>query len=267
MTIAQISATASQLEILQKINETITVSSEVKENYVSKSGATFTGTVTAPSFVGRLEGTVATAETAIKAQQDQDGVDIATNYAKLNNPTFTGTVTATTFKGNLTGTATKATQDGNGNVIANTYLPLSGGTMGGDIKTGTTDFITKTNNTGHLTFVGGTAWNKGGALVLRGMSESSGAGRFELYAHNGTNSTALIGNPNGTLTWGGNSVVTSINTSAGGVTASGSKSGNTVNLDIPSFNVNSAGQVTGRWNQRISFSVQDAGCSNCGDGN
>jgi hypothetical protein len=129
MTIAQISATASQLEILQKINETITVSSEVKENYVSKSGATFTGSVTAPSFIGRLEGTVATAETASKAQQDQDGVNIATNYAKLNNPTFTGTVTAPTFSGNLTGTATKATQDGNGATIANTYAKLSGATF------------------------------------------------------------------------------------------------------------------------------------------
>lgn len=31
-------------------------------------------------------------------------------------------------------TATKATQDGNGNVIANTYLPLSGGTMTNPIK-------------------------------------------------------------------------------------------------------------------------------------
>ena len=31
-------------------------------------------------------------------------------------------------------TATKATQDGNGNVISNTYLPLSGGTMTNPIK-------------------------------------------------------------------------------------------------------------------------------------
>ena len=132
MTIAQISATASQLEILQKLNEITTVSANVQDNYVPKTGATLTGSLTAPSFVGRLEGTALTSETAIKAQQDQDGVDIATNYAKLNNPTFTGTVTATTFKGNLTGTAsnaTKATQDGNGATIASTYAKLSGATF------------------------------------------------------------------------------------------------------------------------------------------
>lgn len=41
-------------------------------------------------------------------------------------------VYATTFQGNAT-SATKATQDGNGKVIASTYLPLAGGTMTGPI--------------------------------------------------------------------------------------------------------------------------------------
>lgn len=41
-------------------------------------------------------------------------------------------VYATTFQGNAT-SATKATQDGNGKVIASTYLPLAGGTMTGAI--------------------------------------------------------------------------------------------------------------------------------------
>ena len=51
--------------------------------------------------------------------------------APLANPTFTGTVTGT-FKGNLTGnvtgnasSATKATQDASGNIIASTYLKSS----------------------------------------------------------------------------------------------------------------------------------------------
>ena len=77
------------------------------------------------------------AETALKAQQDKNGVDIATNYAKIANPTFVGTVTAPTFSGNLSGnvtgnlsgTATKATQDGNGATIASTYAKLSGATF------------------------------------------------------------------------------------------------------------------------------------------
>ena len=39
---------------------------------------------------------------------------------------------ATDIVGNAA-TATKATQDGDGNVISSTYLPLSGGTMTGNI--------------------------------------------------------------------------------------------------------------------------------------
>ena len=49
------------------------------------------------------------------------------------NPS-TNTITATTFAGNLSGTATKATQDGNGNIITSTYLPLVGGTMSGALN-------------------------------------------------------------------------------------------------------------------------------------
>ena len=48
MTIEQISATASQLEIPQKLNENTTVSANVQENYVPKSGAILTGLLTAP---------------------------------------------------------------------------------------------------------------------------------------------------------------------------------------------------------------------------
>lgn len=129
MTIAQISTTASNFEILQKLNEITSVSSNVQDNYVPKSGATLTGSLTAPSFKGRLEGVALEAETALKAQQDKNGVDIATNYAKIANPTFVGTVTAPTFSGNLSGTATKATQDANGANIASTYAKLSGATF------------------------------------------------------------------------------------------------------------------------------------------
>lgn len=73
-----------------------------------------------------------------------------------------GTVTATTFSGNAT-SATKASQDGSGNVIENTYaasLTLSGndlqlvnkknGSIGSSVKIATTD----TNTT--YTFAGGT---------------------------------------------------------------------------------------------------------------
>ena len=54
--------------------------------------------------------------------------------------TSTGTLKATTFSGNLSGnattatSATKATQDGSGNVITNTYLKKTGDTMTGTLS-------------------------------------------------------------------------------------------------------------------------------------
>ena len=62
-----------------------------------------------------------------------------------------GNVTATSFTGNLTGTATAATQDGSGNVITSTYLPLSGGTLTGRLTVpGIT--INSTSGAAHLQF-------------------------------------------------------------------------------------------------------------------
>lgn len=53
---------------------------------------------------------------------------------EAQNATFPAKVTATSFIGNAT-TATKASQDGDGNTISSTYLKLIGGSMGGTITT------------------------------------------------------------------------------------------------------------------------------------
>jgi len=50
--------------------------------------------------------------------------------------TTAGTLHATTFEGNLSGTATKANQDSDGNVIKTTYLKLSGGNVTGPVTFG-----------------------------------------------------------------------------------------------------------------------------------
>lgn len=55
------------------------------------------------------------------------------------NTSFPGTVTATSFSGKATSagtadSATKATQDGSGNVITSTYLPVAGGTITGNLR-------------------------------------------------------------------------------------------------------------------------------------
>ena len=60
------------------------------------------------------------------------------SYDYNQNATFPANVTATNFIGKLDGnaaTATKASQDGDGNPISSTYLKLIGGSMGGTIKT------------------------------------------------------------------------------------------------------------------------------------
>ena len=65
-------------------------------------------------------------------------------YFETGNLSIQGTMTAPTFIGSLQGnadTATKAAQDGNGNIITSTYLPLSGGTVSGTVQlNGTTIF-------------------------------------------------------------------------------------------------------------------------------
>ena len=60
------------------------------------------------------------------------------SYDYNQNAIFPANVTATNFIGKLDGnaaTATKASQDGDGNTISSTYLKLIGGSMGGTIKT------------------------------------------------------------------------------------------------------------------------------------
>lgn len=59
----------------------------------------------------------------------QKSTDSGATWSNLLSITNTGIVTANTFNG----TATKAIQDGNGKVISDTYLPLTGGTLSGDL--------------------------------------------------------------------------------------------------------------------------------------
>ena len=53
-------------------------------------------------------------------------------YVDYNGNLTCSKVTASAFSGNAS-SATKATQDGSGNVITSTYLPLAGGTLTGDL--------------------------------------------------------------------------------------------------------------------------------------
>ena len=99
---------------------------------------------------------------------------------------------------------------------ASGYLPLSGGTMTGDISFNATfPIIKKISDDGSLGIYGGSASGKGAEIAVLGKDNTSKPGYFELRARDGTNNKILQGKPDGTLTWDGKAVETNIsNTTA-----------------------------------------------------
>lgn len=95
--------------------------------------------------------------------------------------------------------------------IVNNFLPLSGGTMTGNIFYNMNEgriFIASTQNEeGRLRLLGGSGIANGAQLLLSGKSNSSTAGQFQLGANDGTNNASLVGKPDATLTWGGKTVI------------------------------------------------------------
>lgn len=67
--------------------------------------------------------------------ENSDGSGANTSTVTIAGSSAGSVVTANTFVGTFSGTSTKALQDGNGAVIASTYLKLAGGTMTGTINT------------------------------------------------------------------------------------------------------------------------------------
>ena len=133
---------------------------------------------------------------------------------------ITGNVTGN-LTGNVTGdvtgnadtatNATNATNDGNGNQIDTTYLPLSGGTMTGNLAFANADNrirVNYNNNAGQLNLYGGIDITHGAYLGLNGANISNAGGHFIIVANDGTNSVVLRGRPDGTLIWNNNNILT-----------------------------------------------------------
>ena len=84
------------------------------------------------------------------------------------------------------------------------YLPVTGGTMTGNIFTNSADFRlvnNHTNNSGRLFFMGGNGSSAGASAALFGSGYATANGYFTITASDGTDSKPLVGRPNGSLTW------------------------------------------------------------------
>lgn len=118
-------------------------------------------------------------------------------------------------KGNLKGTADKAIADKNGLKIDETYLPRTGGTMTGGIRTDMEEFsIRAVDNKRTITICGGKSWDDGASFVARGKEHPRYPGEFICKAKNGEKEILLLGKADGTLTWGGNDVLRSYSSSS-----------------------------------------------------
>ena len=87
--------------------------------------------------------------------------------------------------------------------LRNRYLPLTGGTLTGDLI-GTniklSGRLTSTNTTGGMYINGGTALADGASLYAYGKDNKNNSGQLALYANDGSNSARFTINPNGNIT-------------------------------------------------------------------
>ena len=95
--------------------------------------------------------------------------------------------------------------------IVNNFLPLSGGTMTGNIfNNNANDLFSIAKDQSVLNqgirVYGGNSFSTGASLYVYGKDNTSYGGIFRIFAHDGTNSKELKGTPAGSLTWLGKEV-------------------------------------------------------------
>lgn len=128
-------------------------------------------------------------------------------YGK-NNATSNGGFSINAFDGttrvSLLGSANGTLLwNGHNIALAKDFLPLSGGTLTGNISLNGAMIVNSADNT-YTTVCGGT--NDSGSYLRIHGKNSTYAGLVGLSAGNGTNRVTLLCNPDGTLTWGSKEV-------------------------------------------------------------
>lgn len=170
-------------------------------------------------YVARAESAAETAEAAAKVAEDAKDViedvmegNFATKsyvdqqIAAIPTPDVSGQI----GEHNTSKTAHADIREGLEN-HTHSYLPLSGGTLSGNLMFSGSDPIIG-NATGQsgkrIRIYSGTNGNyAGGAGInLYQADHASNAGVFTVSAHDGTNTAALTGTPDGKLTWKGGNV-------------------------------------------------------------
>lgn len=96
---------------------------------------------------------------------------------------------------------------------ATTFLPLAGGTMTGSITVKDGDASIKSNdNTSYVRICGGTTYENGSSLILRGSQNSTAPGSFKLIVKSGSITKELFGQNTGDLMWDNKYVLTTAGT-------------------------------------------------------
>ena len=177
------------------------------DNGLPLSGGTMTGTIKFTSGQTTICKNVNNGQTIIRG--GGDGYAFGANIC-LNGKEYSGASGdfSLTAHDGTNGKELRGKAGGSLKWAGNEVITAAGGTITGEFKTSATDFVKKTNDTGHLTLIGASAWDKGAAIRLNGGSESGTPGWFELIAHNGSTGKTLQGKPDGTLTWNGQNVIT-----------------------------------------------------------
>lgn len=133
-----------------------------------------------------------------------------TSNLKLNKPTYDNVADIEALNENSDILDAEITN------VKNSYLPLAGGTVTGNIVTAISGALMRDVNNGYLSISGGNKHgvsNKTGALIeLMGKDYSTNGGSFRIYANDSNNSSNLFGTPVGGLKWNGNDIFHSGNT-------------------------------------------------------